>query len=69
MGLDSDSGRWHRAKGDEAMQSEYHCVQVNHHKDVADTIASYQSEGWRLHTYQAAGTSGEVKHYLLFERR
>ena len=51
----------------------YECVEVEHHKDVAKTIVEYQSEGWTLHTYQAAGMGGgpmayNVNHYLLFER-
>jgi len=47
---------------------EYECLQVNHHNKVAEKIYEYQAQGWSLNTYQAAGTAGEVKHYLLFER-
>ena len=47
---------------------EYICVQVNHHKNIAKTIAEYQKEGWRLHTYQATGDPNWVNHYLLFQR-
>jgi len=43
-------------------------VQVNHHKDVAGAIDDMQKRGWRLHTYQATGYGGDVKHYLLFEK-
>jgi hypothetical protein len=46
----------------------YECVQVNHHKKVADAIQEYIMKGWRLHTYQASGDGGTVKHYLLFEK-
>jgi hypothetical protein len=51
----------------------WECVQVGHHTDIGKTIEEYQKEGWRLHTYQAAGLSGNVmtsfvNHYLLFER-
>lgn len=51
----------------------YECAEVEHHKAVAKTIVEYQSEGWTLHTYQAAGMGGgpmayNVNHYLLFER-
>lgn len=47
---------------------EYECVQVTHHKDVSGAIEEWQGKGWRLHTYSPAGTAGEVKHYLLFEK-
>ena len=47
---------------------EYECVQVGHHKDIGKTIDEWQEKGWRLHTYQAAGYGGDVKHYLLFQK-
>ena len=47
---------------------EYVCVQVNHHKKIADTIQEYLLKGWHLHTYQVGGFGTDVKHYLLFER-
>jgi tRNA(Leu) C34 or U34 (ribose-2'-O)-methylase TrmL len=49
--------------------NKWECIQVNHHKDIGETIEEYQRKGWALHTYQAAGVegmSGSVKHYLLF---
>jgi hypothetical protein len=47
----------------------YECVQVNHHRNLGQTIAEWQSKGWRLHTYAPANLRGsEVNHYLLFER-
>ncbi len=30
------------------------CVELQHHRDVGETIAVYQKTGWRLHSYQAA---------------
>jgi hypothetical protein len=49
---------------------EYECVQVEHHKDVGKTIGEYESRGWSLRSYQAAGTGAwmQINHYLLFER-
>jgi hypothetical protein len=47
---------------------EYACIQVNHRKEVPSAIADMQSQGWRLHTYQATGYGTDVKHYLLFEK-
>jgi hypothetical protein len=47
---------------------EYDCVQVGHHKKIAEVIEEYQRNGWRIHTYQATGFGTDVKHYLLFER-
>ncbi|MCZ2809256.1 MAG: hypothetical protein O2V44_07880 [Candidatus Bathyarchaeota archaeon] len=47
---------------------EYDCVQVGHHKSIAEVIEEYQRNGWRLHTYQAQGSPTLVNHYLLFER-
>ena len=50
---------------------EYVCVQVNHHKKIAEVIEEYQKNGWRLHTYQATGwatVAMGTAHYLLFER-
>ncbi len=47
---------------------QYECVQVNHHKKVAPTVEEYAQKGWCLHTYQVAGESGAVNHYLLFEK-
>lgn len=47
---------------------EYECVQVNHHKKIAETIQEYQVQGWTLHTYQATGQGTLITHYLLFER-
>jgi len=52
----------------EAKLKEWKCVQVGHHKKVAETIEEYQKEGWRLYTYQAAGAPGGWNHYLLFEK-
>ena len=53
-------------------EKEYECVEVKQHKAVGKTIAEYQKNGWHLHTYQAAGSSGLitsfVNHYLLFEK-
>ncbi len=54
-------------------EKEYQCVEVKNHRDVGKTIAEYQNNGWRLHTYQAAGLAGGplstfVNHYLLFEK-
>ena len=47
---------------------EFICVQVDDHRNVAGTIAKWQKEGWRLHTYQATGRDIWIKHYLLFEK-
>jgi hypothetical protein len=47
---------------------EYECVQVSHHKKVAEVIREYLMNGWRLHTYQATGQAAMVTHYLLFEK-
>ncbi len=48
---------------------EWKCVQVVHHKKIGETIEDHESEGWRLHTYQATGPyMAEINHYLLFER-
>lgn len=58
----------HIGRGGDVKLKEYACIQVNHHKDVPKAIADAQNSGWRLHTYQAAGYGGDVKHYLLFEK-
>jgi hypothetical protein len=51
------------------MMKDYECVQVNHHKNIGQTIAEWQSNGWRLHTYACANfRPTEINHYLLFER-
>ena len=47
---------------------EWECVKVEKHKDIGKTIEEFQSNGWRLHAYQAIGTSFNPSHYLLFER-
>ena len=47
---------------------EWKCLQVLHYKKIAEAIGEHQRDGWNLYTYSAAGTAGEVKHYLLFER-
>ena len=47
---------------------EWKCVQVGHHKRIAEVIEEHQEDGWCLHTYQAMGTPTIVNHYLLFER-
>jgi hypothetical protein len=47
---------------------EWKCIQVGHHRNIGQTIAKQQADGWRLHTYQAQGTPSVVNHYLLFER-
>jgi hypothetical protein len=47
---------------------EYECVQINHHKNIAEKIHEYQIQGWKLHTYQATGQGTLITHYLLFER-
>ncbi|MFX0169248.1 MAG: hypothetical protein ACFE89_07830 [Candidatus Hodarchaeota archaeon] len=50
------------------VEFEYICVQVNHHKDIANVIAKYNKEGWSLHTYTTAGDPNWINHYLLFQR-
>ena len=49
---------------------EYICVQVGHHKKIAQVIQEHLMNGWHLHTYQATsqGTFPIVVHYLLFEK-
>ena len=47
---------------------EYECVQVNHHKKIAEVTQKYLMNGWKLHTYQATGQGTLVTHYLLFEK-
>ena len=47
---------------------EYICVQLDHHKHIAETTKEYQEKGWRLHTYQTTGYGTAIKHYLLFEK-
>ncbi len=47
---------------------EYECVQVNHHKNVAEVIQEHLKDGWHLHSYQATGYGTAINHYLLFER-
>jgi len=49
--------------------NKWECIQVNHHKDIGETIEEYQRKGWALHTYQAAGVEGIVKHYLYLEKK
>jgi hypothetical protein len=44
------------------------CIQVIHHKRIANVIKDKQEKGWRLHTYQVASENGNVNHYLLFEK-
>lgn len=46
----------------------YECVQVDHHKKIAEKIQEYIMKGWHLHTYQTAGEGAMVHHYLLFEK-
>jgi len=47
---------------------EYTCVEVNHHKKIANVINEYQKKGWYLHTYACAGVGFGTIHYLHFER-
>jgi hypothetical protein len=51
---------------------EYLCIELKHHKEIADTLEKYQEQGWRLHTYQATATmvglAPVVSHYLLVEK-
>ena len=47
---------------------EYICVQLDHHKKIANVIQEHIMEGWRLYTYQATGQGAIITHYLLFER-
>jgi hypothetical protein len=51
---------------------EWRCVLVGHHDNIGKTIEEWEKEGWRLHTYQAAGNvefaAAFVNHYLLFVR-
>jgi hypothetical protein len=51
---------------------QYTCVQVSHHKDVGNTIAEWQENGWRLSHYACSTGGGgglmTVSHYLLFEK-
>ncbi len=47
---------------------DWKCVEVGHHRRIAEEIRDYQREGWTLHTYIAAGNPGAIIHYLLFEK-
>ena len=47
---------------------EYICVQTDHHKNIAKITREHIINGWRLHTYQAAGQGAMITHYLLFEK-
>ena len=47
---------------------EWKCVEVGHHRRVAEAIEGHQRDGWLLHSYAAAGNPGAISHYLLFER-
>ena len=47
---------------------EWQCIQLGHHEDIGKTIEKWESNGWRLHTYQAQGTPSLVNHYFLFEK-
>lgn len=48
---------------------QWKCVQVKHHKEVAEVIEERRRDGWRLHTYTAAiFYLFEIRHHLLFER-
>jgi len=48
---------------------EYLCVEVMHHKDIAEKIDEMQKSGWKFHTYQVTGIGIGISHYLLFERK
>jgi len=52
----------------EARLKEWKCVEIGHHKNIAEAIGEYQRKGWRLNTYQATGQATLVSHYLLFEK-
>jgi hypothetical protein len=58
--------------GGEVRLKEWECVQVKDHRDVGKTIGEWQRNGWRLHTYETAGSAGPMSsfaaHYLLFEK-
>jgi hypothetical protein len=62
-----------RKEGVTSKLKEYVCVEVEHHNEVGKIIEEWQKNGWRLHTYQAAGMGAgpmayKVNHYLLFEK-
>jgi len=44
------------------------CLQIKSYENISGRIKACQKDGWRLHTYQAIGTSGNPTHYLLFEK-
>ncbi len=48
--------------------TEYVCVEVLSHGQIAEAIREQMADGWRLHTYQAAGRESHTTHYLLCER-
>ena len=48
---------------------EWECVQVNHHRNIGNTVEEWERKGWHLHTYSCAQLRGsEINHYLLFEK-
>jgi hypothetical protein len=49
---------------------EWKCVQVGHHKNIGETIETWQKNGWNLHTYTCSQMRPglEILHYLLFEK-
>ena len=55
-------------KKGEVKLKEWKCMEVPDHENIGAVIKGRQNDGWRLHTYQAIGTSGDPCHYLLFEK-
>jgi len=51
---------------------EWRCIVVGHHEHIGQAIQEWEKQGWKLHTYSAAGMGGTynytVNHYLLFVR-
>jgi len=58
-----------KKKRGEIRLKKWRCIQLNHHKKVADAIKEHRRDGWILHTYNAVGQSGGAMHYLLFEKK
>ena len=50
----------------EVRLKEWECVEVKDYKNIGARIKGRQNDGWRLHTYQAIGTSGNPSLFLYF---
>ena len=51
-----------------AMQVEYKVLKFRNHQQMETTINEWTEKGWQIVSYQAAGDSSMISHFVILSR-